>query len=126
MIYLHLGSDDSITLFPKNTNTSFLCNLPDTIHLDGTWECALSGISGDLAASYNVFCDFIEYSVIKGTRLPILRRVTRREELQNLQFVKVSQASLNKIHIYITDSNLKLLKTSSKNTHCTLCLRKCG
>ena len=126
MIYLHLSSDDSTSLFPDNTNTSFVCNLPDMIHLNGTWECALSDIIGDLASSYNVFCDLIEYNVIKGTRLPILRKVTRRGEMQNLQFIKVAQPLVNKVHIYVTDNNLKLLKPSDKTTHCTICLRRCG
>ena len=126
MIYLHLSSDDSISLFPDNTNTSFVCNLPEIIQLNGTWECALCDIIGDLASSYNVFCDIIEYNIIKGTRLPILRKVTRRGEMQNLQFIKVAQSSVNKVHIYVTDNNLKLLKPSDKTTHCTICLRKCG
>ena len=126
MIYLHLSSDDSSTIYPTNTNISFVCNLPDAISLDGVWECALCEIIGDLASSYNVFCDAVEYNIIKGTRLPILRKVTRRGEFQNLQFVKLAQSSLNKLHIYITDNNLKLLKTSDKATFCTICLRKCG
>ncbi len=124
MIYLHLSSNDNSSLFPNNTNTSFICELPDTIYTDGTWECALCDISGDLASEFNVFCDIVEYNVIKGTRLPILKKVFRRGEFQNLQFVKVNQSSIKQIHIYVTSN--KLIEKSGKSTYCTLCLRKCG
>lgn len=126
MIYLHLSSEDSITLFPQNTNVSFICELPDTINLTDAWECALVDISGDLTTEYNVFCDIVEYNVIKGTRLPIIRTVSRRGEFQHLQFVKVRQPLIKHIYIYITDKNLKLLKKSGRSTFCTLCLRRCG
>ena len=126
MMYIHLCSDDNNALFPGNSNVTFVCELPDTLYLNGAWECALFDINGDLAPSYNVFCDIVEYNVIKGTRLPVLRRVYRQGEFQNLQFVKVAQSTVKRIHIYITDNSLQLLNKKAKATYCTLWLRKCG
>ena len=120
MMFLHLISDDNRSLFPGNTNTSFTCELLDTLYLNGTWECALVDMNGDLGTPYNVCCDIVEYNIIKGTRLPVLQRVSRQREFQSLQFVKVTQSTVKRIHIYITDNNLQVLKTKIKETYCTL------
>ena len=103
-----------------------MCELPTPIHLEGSYECALVDISGGLPTSYCVFCDIIETNIIKGVHKPVLRKVYRSKEFQNLQFIKVKDAVIHRIRIYIKDSDLQEIVEKDKVTHCTLCLRKSG
>ena len=39
--YLFLASDDSLDFYPLNTPGHFSIKLPETMHMDGSWMCAL-------------------------------------------------------------------------------------
>ena len=39
--YLFLGNDDILDIYPNNKPTNFTVELPQTLYLDGNWECAI-------------------------------------------------------------------------------------
>ena len=39
--YLTLPSDSSVEYFPNNTQSNYVCKLPTSINLIGTWDVAL-------------------------------------------------------------------------------------
>ena len=122
--YIHLSSTDNVDIFPNNVGSNFTSLLPNSIdNLVDDYEMALCYIQGPLPSVYNVFCDVIEQNVIKGQTLPVLRHVLSKRDFPDLQFIKVAVPRVSRIRIFLTDLNLKPLKTSG-TVRCTLCLRK--
>ena len=127
MIYLHLNSNDSLAIHQHNSCADFICELPEMLHLNGEWECALVDIHGkSIPNTYNVFCDIIDHNVIKDRKLPILRQGLQSKSFQHLNFIKVIDTHCKRIRISITDSDLNPIENCDTPVYCILCLRKCG
>ena len=127
MIYLHLSSTDSLAIHQHNTCADFTCKLPETLQLEGYWECALINLFGkNIPSIYNVFCDIIEHNVIKDRKLPILCQNLRNKPFQHFNFIKVKNQNCKRIRISITYVHLDPISASTAPVYLVLCLRKSG
>ncbi len=127
MIFLHLSSNDSLSIHQHNACTDFTCELPEMLQLTGEWECALLNIFGkSIPRIYNVFCDIIEHNVIKDRKLPILWQGLQSKTIDHLNFIKVKETACKRIRISITDSDLNPINSCDTPVYLILCLRKIG
>lgn len=141
--YLYLKSDDSLNFYPTNSPGKFYSKLPQSLHLQGLWECALLQLQyvhsyfGDAANIPNnlLFCSNIcTESIVSDRKIPILRRVCNvlqsgltnqviEVDIKNLIYVPVVCEYIDVISIYITDEHGKYVSFSKGPLHTTLHLR---
>lgn len=140
-LYLFVSSSDSCkNFYPRNTQSRFTIQLPDTLHLNHTpWYCALRDISCEITKSVDlyVFCDVIEDSYVREQKLPILQhipfttqaRATTSKGEEGIRVVTTFDSSiahrikitqLKTLTIYITDKDLKPPSFTSAHVTCTL------
>ena len=122
MELLYTSSTDSLEYHPTNSTWDFTIELPKTLF--GSWKCALADITyGGYSGSVYVFTDICKQSYIKDTTLPVLRRVSQSGEVNNLNYITVTRRNIQRVRIYIRDTNLNTLPSSSDPVHCTLVLK---
>jgi hypothetical protein len=102
---------DFYLYFSQDINISGDCIrviLPKPLYLDGVWEVALSEVAHPNSLPCFLCVDFINYSIINNSQLPILRQLftrTRYLEFHNEHFVRVSVSTLQHIHIFLCDES---------------------
>ena len=129
--YIYISSEDSKDLYPKNSMTDFIVELPETIHLgEGQWEMALIETTYDRNVhvdhqSMYLLCDVCEYSHVHNNKQPILRKLLFHKTYRVLQhFVDIqTRNELKRLHFRLVDVNLQpVIHTGS--FYCTLLLQK--
>jgi len=128
--YLYISSEDSRDVFPKNTMTDFVVELPDTVHLDdGPWEMALMDVSYDKnihtnRATIYLLCDVCEYSRVHYSSQPILRKLMRHSSYRILQhFVDIKTSEIKRMHFRMVDAQLQPIVHTGL-FDCTLLLQR--
>jgi hypothetical protein len=132
--HLFLSSLDSKAIHRANTAIDFTVELPQTVDLNGEWECAL--VDFQLVGSilpFDPFClcsDICEQSCVGDERLPILRRLSAKGREQDSayqfeqpQYILLKLNRINRIRIYITSTNHPKIADTSGVLTCTLHLR---
>ena len=123
MKYLYLASNDSLRFHPLNSSWDYTVELPQT--LLGTWKCALGEIrfSNSLDQDIYVFADICETSLIKDAYLPILRTVKKPGEIITPYFMDMSRTNIQRIRIYLRDSQLHTPEYDIGTVTCTILLQ---
>lgn len=138
-MYFFLTSDSNREYYPANTVNSFRVKLPNhfSLHTSDNWSVALLDISlPRLTTGYTP--DFITVnsplchpSVVNSSLQPILRRFYYKEIGENPviipdspHYMTINTASLDDIHIYLSDHNGSQPSFESGRVCCTLHFKK--
>ena len=68
--YLFLANDDMLDIYPSNQATNFIVDLPQTLYLNGNWECAICDLKYIPIREYNtirffyICSDICEQSIV--------------------------------------------------------------
>ena len=108
-----------MNIYPTNTPGKFYSKLPNTLYLDGQWDCALVQFQyinkyvHTTPTSLFVCMDLCLQSIIGNRKLPILRRISNVKNMQSneiieatfdhLLYIPLNQKVIDVIEIYITD-----------------------
>ena len=108
-----------MNIYPTNTPGKFYSKLPNTLYLDGQWDCALVQFQyinkyvHTIPTSLFVCMDLCLQSIIGNRKLPILRRISNVKNIQSneiieatfdhLLYIPLNQKVIDVIEIYITD-----------------------
>ena len=108
-----------MNIYPTNTPGKFYSKLPNTLYLDGQWDCALVQFQyinkyvHTIPTSLFVCMDLCLQSIIGNRKLPILRRISNVKNMQSneiieatfdhLLYIPLNQKVIDVIEIYITD-----------------------
>ena len=107
---LIISSNEFDDVYPLNTNIKFDIDLPSNLHLNTTWEVALTEVwirSLDKREQVDLCADFCIESVVNGKFIPILRRIEVKKGYNhviysNPLYVHISRADLKQVSFYIT------------------------
>jgi hypothetical protein len=124
---IFLSSTDSLDIYPQNTFADFTCELKDGLTLQGSWEVGLTETYYDTALAneqFDIFTDIIEYTVVNGKYVPMLRRIFCSGEYNTLYYIR--ERELKRIRIYITNKSADKPSVDEQTFHCTLRLRRKG
>lgn len=132
--YFFVSSEDSKEIYPMNSLSDFIVELPKIYDLDGQWEIALLDVevrkkSASMPDMY-LFCDLCENSYTLHSELPILRRFTLKSGMRtNLTFqipyyVRLSRHIFNRFRIYIKNKAGQSITVDRSTLYCTLHIRK--
>ncbi len=131
---LYVSTRDSKIYHPSNSVAEFDIELPHSLHLDGTWYCALTEIQFKTKTlnwhEANILVDICEDSYVCDTNLPILRRiVSEGRKKVALQFsvpyyIKVSRNYISRIKFLIKDEHLKAVSFITEHLTCVLHLKR--
>lgn len=131
--YLFLNSSLSKNLHPSNTPLDFTVELPHSYELNGQWACGLKEIQLSVRENIVYVCsDICEESYAENTMIPILRTLHKPEGNSSLayfhfddpMYVKLKAKVMNRVRIFIRDTQLKGANATDSTVHCTLHLRK--
>lgn len=117
-VYVHLSSEDSLEMYPRNNSFDFIVELPEP--LDKEYSVALVDFNANVTEDLYVFCDIIESSYCRDQNLPLLRIVSTAGEVNRVQLYKSSRSSIQRIKIYIRDKDLKVPTNSIGPVRCSL------
>ncbi len=117
-MYLYLSSTDS-PVHSQNTPVDFTVELPQSLQLDGNWECALLDINRH---NVLVYCDWCQESVIHGAWLPMLRKVNNKNIVRP-RYVPIYMDHHARIRLYIKDLSNRTPSFGNQASMCTLHLR---
>ena len=135
--FIYLSDTDSLDTHPFNRASDFTIDLPQILHLEGEWVCALADVSYSNILEYSglshifICTDICQQSIVGTTKIPVLRRCAINNLLEytdyifnNLFYIRVSRDQINHIRIYIRDQSLKPISIQIKSLKCTLHLKK--
>ena len=123
IMYIYLCSTDSAGTHPSNQPYDFTIDLPQTLRLEGKWECALMEIhfsKENLHEDLLIMTDIVENSYIKDIQLPVLRVVQRSTVVSNPYYFPVSRDTVSHLQIYIRTDSMKVPSFDDKPLTCTL------
>lgn len=126
MKHLYLSSGDSLETFPDNKWFDFTVLIPNGLHLDGKYVCALIEVYFNikLTSEMYVYSDLCEYSYIQDTYRPIMRIVRKTSVFTKLIYLPVKTSRVGTIRIYIRDKNNNIPTLAAKEMRCTILLKK--
>ena len=144
-MYIYVQSTDSTEVYPKNNSLSFTVQLPKRLHLGAGWTVALSelylppvqveGFSWTDTVPLLVCTPQCASSVVKGSHVPLLRRVVLNDQEQRegvrlhfnpLYYIPLIQDDLDNISIYLKSTSEQKLSFGDKTLYCTLHLKQDG
>lgn len=131
--FLFCASNYCLKFHPENNSHDFIIELPQTLHLQGEWECALVDIFFDVPnlahlKVITVMSDLCCSSYIDFQKLPVLRRLLLARgsaALINPFYVPLARDQIQRFRIYLSYSDLTNSSLPIKTLHCTLNLRRC-
>ena len=137
--YIFLSWDDSKTLHPASLPGDFIVEFSQTLFLEGGWRCGLVDVkyttsfesAADVGSLY-ICCDICEEAPIRGTRLPVLRRVQLTgaepavvaERYDNIYYTKTTRQLVDKIRIFVLDKSLNTVTFVNGQLDCTLHIKR--
>lgn len=134
--YLFISSSDSKDIFVDNQSYDFRIQLPQTLMLDGEWECALVDFKvypkKEKMSDIYVFTDIIQESYVCNNNLPLLgityylsdKKNESSISLDTILYHKLSRNMIDMVRIYIKDEDLRPYTELGDSVRCTLHLRK--
>ena len=128
MIYQFLSSRDSLDTYPNNVWYDFTIDLPGTLEVDATWECALLDINciPQIQNQLIVYADIVKQSFIRDTTASVLRVVHFSDSDVTLPYyIPVNRGGITQVRISIRDLETGQVPTESVSLlTCTLGYRK--
>ena len=130
MSYHFLSSRDSLNTYPANIWYDFSIDLPRTMEVDESWECALLDINcvPQIQRQFIVYADVVKQSFIRNTTASVLRVVHFSDsDFQLPHYIPVNRSGIGQLRIYIRDLETGQIPTESvSHLTCTLgyCKRK--
>ncbi len=138
---LHLSSRDSISICPGNAPGDFIVDLGKTLVLEGSWRVELLSFRCDLSSeqaygirNLYIFSDICECSFVRDQYLPILANIycdgefdgikRIHETIRNPYSLGVVPHAIQRVRIYIKDSNLRSPSFTNQRSEVTLRLVK--
>ena len=124
-MFLYLSWDDSIKTHPNNKPYDFIVDLPKTLRFLEKWEVALSDIKvkSSKKNSFYFVVDFCQESFLKGSQLPVLRRVDEKVSAFAVPyFLDITKNEIQSIRVSLVDQNLDFYQLS--DIDCVLELRE--
>ena len=106
-MYVFLRSDDSISLYPNNNSSDFVCELSRLLLLPGIWECALVDCRiGSLLnrEELTVYCDIVENSCVDSNFIPILNIISKSGSPPNPYYIPISRQAVKRIRFKLLDN----------------------
>ena len=136
--FLHLSSEDSKEIHPKNSASSFVVQLPETKYLEGQWMCALCQVQLNYEASgahKNIYIcsDLCEGTIVGTRKFSLLRQVTLKgrkssnpvlKEFFNLFYIKVKKEEFSSVAIHIKDRTGSDVSFLTGELNCVLHFKK--
>ena len=120
-MFVFLGSEDSILLYPANTSCEFLSDLGGGIELTGNWCCGLVSCDiGNIAEELLVHCDIVQQSSVYGKLIPILTTVKQSGSVSYPYYIPVTRDYIHRIRIRLLTREGNT--PSTKPTHCNIVL----
>ena len=139
-MYIYLSNTDSLNIYPTNTPGKFYSKLPNTLYLDGQWDCALLQFQyvnkyfHSVPSNLFVCMDLCLESIADNRKIPILRRISNVKNIQidqtiestfdQLVYVPLKQKVIDVIEIYIVDEKSNPIIFSQGPLLTTLHFRK--
>jgi hypothetical protein len=129
--FIYLSSGDSMDHF-VNSPSSFTVVLPEQLHLEGSWACALTQIDipGNFSATYKgvYLCnDIVQESIVHGGKRPVLARIPilsgkRRVAMviSTPQYIPLIKNNLTTIRMQLIDEQDKLVRFTGGLLFCQL------
>lgn len=112
---LFVSPKDSEKLYPTNSSSDFIVELPQALDLQGTWVCGLIQVFLGKSPSKKLYlyCDLVEASVIQGKLLPVLRILSTKksEEYLNPLFLPITRNRIERVRFTIKNKSDELAKT---------------
>ena len=128
MMYQFLSSTDSFESYPANVWYDFSIDLPGTLEVDESWECALLDIKciPQIQRDLIVFSDIVKQSYIRNTTASVLRVVHYAEsQFAFPYYIPIDRSGISELRIYIRDAETGEVPTEAVNRlTCTLGYRK--
>lgn len=128
--YFFVTSLDSLAYFPFNTSCDFQVELPESIHLTGTWTCALTqiGFKEEISEDLIVLCDLFDSSFVRNTRLPVARVISQLTNkvitFDEPYRLGVSRDEIRRFRVFIRTFDLEKPSFIQKPVTCTFHLRR--
>lgn len=108
---------------------TFIVELPQTLHLEGGWECALVELFNPEQLKVVVLMsDLCSSSYIDYQKLPVLRRFLLSRgsiPITTPFYVPLTRDQIQRFRIYLSYSELINSTLRIKTLYCTLNLRRC-
>lgn len=137
-MYIFVKSDDSLQIFPFNTNSHFYVKLSEELSFNNSNKFALYSITLPSFASNNsvreilVLVNVAKESYIGSTKLPIVQRYVLTEDKNHLNvlfgneiYVNMKNIHTDVIEITLIDGDtLDLIKFNSGKTYCTFHIKR--
>lgn len=131
--FLFCASNDCLKFNPENNSHDFLVELPQTLHLEGEWECALVELLCDTLNLEQLkvvvlMSDLCSSSYIDYQRLPVLRRFLLSRgsiPITTPFYVPLTRDQIQRFRIDLSYGELINSTLPIKTLYCTLHLRRC-
>lgn len=135
---LFISSNDCSDLYPNNSPTDFIIELPNVLELHEPCVIVLNEleISGDFQKNgikeLYILCDICESSFVNNGMHPVLRRITTSKikgtvlikEYERPIEVVIKEKRISRLRIYLTDGDMKTPSFISKPLKCTLTIKR--
>ena len=134
-MFLFLSSDESYDIHKSNTASDFVVELSKLYTLTGKWEIALTEIhipsQPTSVKKVVVMCDLCEYSSIKNSLHPVLRKMPIFAKKRNNvvfpfpYYFPIIQGEFSRVRVTIRDEDLKKLTfTFGQPVRCVLHIKQ--
>lgn len=127
--FLFCASNDCLKFHPENNSHDFIVELPQTLHLEGEWECALVVLFNlEQLKVVVLMSDLCSSSYMDNQKLPVLRRFLLSRgsiPITTPFYVPLTRDQIQRFRIYLSYSELNNSTLRIKTLYCTLHLRRC-
>lgn len=108
-----ISSNEFDSVYPQNSNTNFIIDLPATLELENEWEVALIEIwykSTESKEQVNICADFCIQSLVDGKFIPFFRRLSVKKGynhtiFNNPIYFQVTRSQLKNLSFYLTSTS---------------------
>ena len=129
-MFLYITSKDSESLYPRNTASDFIVQLPKHLHLEqGSWTCGVVQCNLPAKPSVAIFItsDFVESSILGGKFQPVLAMTTfKTKHFVNVARMPVKRTLLQSLRIKLVNTRGDVVNIQAGETFLVLEFRKNG
>lgn len=129
-MFLYITNKDSESLYPRNTASDFIVQLPKHLHLDqGSWTCGViqCNLPSKPSSATFVTSDFVESSILGGKFQPVLAMTTiKAKAFIHVARIPVKRSSIHAIRIKLVNTNGEVVNMQVGNTTIVLEIRRHG
>ena len=122
-MYFHIKSSDCKSCYPNNSPCDFIYELSQPLY--GTYTIGLCEVFGTkLPKFFYVYCDICQETEMFGTRLPLLRCVSKKQVFNPMHFIPIIENQVNRIHLYLRDDKNQNINPVGLDIRFTLEIKK--